>query len=140
MYRCPASLLRRGGLLASKGCRTVGEDLPAGVTLTLDTGAQSVHASVNPAQLGLALRALVTNAVEAMPEGGHLTIRASEVEVAPHLARSDLDAGSYVALDVVDDGVGMTPETRDRLFELFFTTKEGHEKDTETGLGLPAVW
>ena len=75
-----------------------------------------------PATLREALANLVLNAVDALPNGG--TIR-----LAAH--RRD---GSVIA-EVIDDGVGMPPEIRDRLFEPFFSTKgEGG-----SGLGLSIV-
>jgi two-component system NtrC family sensor kinase len=68
---------------------------------------------------------LFTNAIEAMPEGGDLTIRSRLVEG---------EGGRWIEVDVTDTGQGIPPETLGRLFTLFFTTKK------EKGLGLGLWW
>jgi len=83
---------------------------------------------------------LVTNAAEAMVEGGgSVTVRTGTVNVdAADLVRSfgatDLPAGRYVFAEVSDQGAGMSAETRARVFEPFFTTKLAGR-----GLGLASV-
>jgi signal transduction histidine kinase len=73
------------------------------------------------AELREALINLVLNAVDAMPNGGSLTLE----------TRRD---GDWVLLTVADSGTGVPPEVRRRIFEPFFTTK-----DSGTGLGLSIV-
>jgi two-component system, NtrC family, nitrogen regulation sensor histidine kinase NtrY len=75
----------------------------------------------DPDQLRRALRNLVLNALDAMPQGGTLTVRTS---------RHD----SKVAVEVADTGEGLTPEECDRLFTPYYTTKQHG-----TGLGLAIV-
>jgi signal transduction histidine kinase len=71
--------------------------------------------------IGRALANLVANALEAMPEGGTLSVRTRAV-------------GEDVALEVSDTGPGLTEEQRTRLFTPYYTTKKGG-----TGLGLAIV-
>jgi CheY-like chemotaxis protein len=77
-----------------------------------------------------ALINLIFNAIDAMPEGGHLTIRTRSV------SRQEGAPGMETLLEVVDDGQGMDEETRRRCLEPFFTTKG----DRGTGLGLAMVY
>ncbi len=81
----------------------------------------------DPEQIEQALLALLVNAVEAMGEGGHLTVRTW---------RDEAEAGA-VRVSVGDTGVGMTPEVRSRIFDPFFSTK--HETKG-VGLGLAVVY
>jgi signal transduction histidine kinase/ActR/RegA family two-component response regulator/uncharacterized membrane protein affecting hemolysin expression len=80
-----------------------------------------------------ALTNLVFNAVDAMPEGGTLTLRTRCV-----LSRSNLGDESFsdVCVEVSDTGVGMNDETRRRCLEPFYTTKG----ERGTGLGLAMVY
>ncbi|HEY3703814.1 MAG TPA: ATP-binding protein [Terracidiphilus sp.] len=68
----------------------------------------------------------VGNAVDAMPSGGQLYVRACRSR------RWDDSLAVGVRITVADTGTGMTPEVRSRIFEAFFTTKDA----TGTGLGL----
>jgi signal transduction histidine kinase len=81
---------------------------------------------------------LVTNARDAMPQGGHVTIEtmlaaAPEVAAAGHQPKLN----TYVRLRIADTGSGMDLATQSRIFEPFFTTKGVGEG---TGLGLATVY
>lgn len=107
----------------------------------------------HPAELREALINLILNAVDAMPMGGALTLRARRLSrgagepekwgtgelSAPILRFADAPIhaeGDWVELGVTDTGVGMTEETRKRMFDPFFTTKGVGG----TGLGLSVVY
>ena len=81
----------------------------------------------DPAQIEQALLALCINAVEAMPQGGTLTIKTCPTE----------SGGVRVAVE--DNGVGMDEEVRSHIFEPFFTTK-GEGEGKGLGLGLAVVY
>jgi PAS domain S-box-containing protein len=87
-------------------------------------------------QLETVLVNLATNARDAMPEGGTLTLRATAEALRDPGARGDPPVprpGRYIRLSVADTGSGMDAATRHRMFEPFFTTKP---RDRGTGLGL----
>jgi PAS domain S-box-containing protein len=88
----------------------------------------------DPGQLEIAVINLATNARDAMPRGGRLTLR---TRLAVLEATEALAGGAYVCLDVEDTGEGMTPAVQARIFEPFFTTKEAGKG---TGLGLAQVF
>jgi two-component system cell cycle sensor histidine kinase/response regulator CckA len=116
--------------------RLIGEDID--LTATLDPGLWRVEA--DPVQIDQVLLNLVSNARDAMPQGGSLTVETRNVvvEVGEHVERRvPVPPGSYVCLSVTDTGCGMEPATIDRIFEPFFTTKEPGKG---TGMGLAAVY
>jgi len=112
-----------------------------GIEWAVDVAA-GLRVQADPSKLHQVLWNLVLNAAEAMPDGGQMRISAVAVDgpASQETATSDrnvaLDqpkAGS-VEIVVSDDGVGVEPETLERVFDPFFTTK-----DDGSGLGLAAV-
>lgn len=79
---------------------------------------------------------ILTNARDAMPEGGRLTIRA-RVETPPSEGREQ--PGPRIIVSFADTGVGIAEENLSRIFDPFFTTKESYRAESGaagTGLGL----
>jgi PAS domain S-box-containing protein len=104
------------------------------VRLELNPGLSPVEA--DPEQLEVAVINLATNARDAMPNGGVLTLGTSIATRSP--ASPDGAAERrYVALLVSDTGAGIPAEVRERVFDPFFTTKEIGKG---TGLGLSRVY
>jgi signal transduction histidine kinase len=89
-------------------------------------------------QLENALLNLCINARDAMPDGGRITIETANKWLDKVAAKArDLPVGQYVSLCVTDTGTGMTPETIERAFDPFYTTKPLGEG---TGLGLSMIY
>ena len=109
--------------------RSVGADVQLNYTI----GKGLPPALVDSNQVELALLNLVVNARDAMPDGGVVTIAADQVTCEE---TTDLSAGQFIRLSVIDSGVGMDEETLQRAIEPFFSTKEVGKG---TGLGLSMI-
>lgn len=98
-------------------------NLPAKVTLHLDVADEGLAVDANYTELQQVLLNLSLNAIQAMPNGGRLTLRAA--------ADRDGQGEEWLRISVTDEGTGMDAETLSHLFNPFFTTKANG-----TGLGL----
>ena len=108
--------------LAEKATDLVGHQMKLKqVTLSLKLEAGLPHIRADDGHLRQALIALLMNALDATPPGGHI-----EVETRR-------DGSDTVILTVADDGSGISPENLDKIFNPFFTTKPVGQG---TGLGL----
>lgn len=105
-----------------------------GIELRLDDGISKTF--VDASRLESAVLNMVTNARDAMPDGGKIIISTSEEVVDESGAGNGLGVGKYVVLIVKDNGIGMDEETRTKAIEPFFTTKP---IEAGTGLGLTMV-
>ncbi len=115
--------------------RTIGENYI--VDVQLDDPIPAVL--VDPGQVENIVINLVVNACDAMPQGGHLTLRTEVRQVAESdlLRVNGSIPGTYVVLSVADRGTGIAPENLSQIFEPFYTTKPAGKG---TGLGLSMVY
>ncbi len=88
-------------------------------------------------QVEQVLMNLATNARDAMPTGGTLTISTENVVIPDAPEALFHTPGQYVRLDVSDTGTGIPEDIRTKIFDPFFTTKE---LGKGTGLGLATVY
>ncbi|MCF6291494.1 MAG: response regulator [Desulfobacterales bacterium] len=111
--------------------RIIGEQI---AVRTVSTGKDPVIMA-DSTQIEQVLLNLATNARDAMPGGGELTLETDEVEMDEEYIRMHGygKAGRYAVISVSDTGRGMDEDTRKKIFEPFFTTKE---VDKGTGLGM----
>ncbi|MBK8023300.1 MAG: response regulator [Chloroflexi bacterium] len=113
--------------------------MPDNITLRVDCGPEPQVVNADPGNIQQVMINLVTNARDAMPKGGVLTLSLSHVQVqtgetAPIV---DLEPGEWVRLSVTDSGEGIPASILPHVFEPFFTTKPFGQG---TGLGLAQVF
>ena len=115
--------------------RIIGED----VRLKSFLSTADVRVNVDSGQIEQVLVNLATNARDAMPKGGLLTVETGllDVDEAFIQANGYGEPGRYALLSVSDTGMGMDEKTISKIFEPFFTTKEVGKG---TGLGLAIVY
>jgi len=108
------------------------------VDLVVEADPRIGRVMADPSRMQQVVMNLALNARDATPEGGRIRIVTAEVarsEIDP-LPPSTADAARFVALRVIDNGVGMDAATRERALEPYFTMKEAGKG---TGLGLAIV-
>ncbi|MEA3436677.1 MAG: ATP-binding protein, partial [Thermodesulfobacteriota bacterium] len=93
----------------------------------------------SPVHLSKIVMNLVSNAAEALPEGGRITITTQNRYIdMPVGSYDDVEEDDYVILTVSDNGTGISPEDLERIFEPFYTKKVMGKSGT--GLGMAIVW
>ncbi len=115
--------------------RLIGEK----VTLTVVHGRDLWPVKVDISQFEQVIVNLAVNARDAMPSGGRLQVRTSNVtkRESERFHAKGMPAADYVLVEVADSGTGIPPKIVDKIFEPFFSTKEVGKG---TGLGLSTVY
>lgn len=126
------------GSMIAGAVRFARGSMPSSVSIKVELGAKSMTVMGNATQLDQCLMNLITNACHAVGDQGEIRVKASRFEVTEDSLELHplLTVGRYIQISVVDNGVGMEPETAKRIFDPFFTTKEPGKG---TGLGLSTV-
>ncbi len=104
--------------------------LGSNITTELKIDDNIWNIEVDAGQIGQVINNLTINGVQAMPEGGILTITAFNCDLMCEKYKS-LQPGKYVLINIIDTGKGIDRETLKKIFDPFFTTKT-----KGTGLGL----
>jgi PAS domain S-box-containing protein len=115
--------------------RLIGED----ITIQTQCCDQELLVMVDPGQIEQVIMNISTNARDAMPAGGTLSISTSMIKLdGQQVGNYELGApGLYAQISISDTGIGMDARTSQQIFEPFFTTKEVGKG---TGLGLSIVY
>jgi len=113
--------------------------VPESIELVLTLGAGDARILADLGAVEQIVMNLVTNARDAMPDGGRLRIATERAAVDEEFCRGHAGTvpGNYVVLTVADTGAGMDADTLRRVFEPFFTTKP---VGVGTGLGMAMVY
>ena len=98
-----------------------------------------LNISGSPVHLSKTVMNLVSNAVEASPPDGSVSISTDNRYVdTPIRGYDDIQEGDYVVMTIADNGIGMSADDIDRIFEPFYTKKVMGRSGT--GLGMAVVW
>jgi signal transduction histidine kinase len=120
------------------------------VTLVRHLPREPVMANVDADLLKQAALNVIQNGAQAMPDGGRLTVTLEEewsgaehsagtganaLSVGRQNTRPALPGGNFAVIRIADEGIGIPPEIREKIFDLYFTTKTGG-----SGIGLAMTY
>jgi len=110
---------------------------PKDIDISLDLAQGPLIIMADTSQIMQVLLNICVNARDAMPNGGALWLKTSVADGTALQLSDGLQARSYAAIEVIDDGMGMEESVLSKIFEPFFTTKEVGKG---TGLGLAVAY
>ena len=109
------------------------------VEIDTDLDSNLLNVMGSPIHLSKTIMNLVSNATEAMPEGGKIQVRTENLYIErPIIGYDSVEEGDYVAVYVADNGIGIADNEIGRIFEPFYTKKVMGRSGT--GLGMAVVW
>jgi len=109
------------------------------VILKTDLKTDLLNISGSPVHLSKTIMNLISNAAEAMPDGGTISISTENRYIdSPIRGYDDVKEGNYVTLIISDTGIGIPLEDIEKIFEPFYTKKVMGRSGT--GLGMAVVW
>ena len=110
-----------------------------GVHLETHFDQETLNILGSPTHLSKTVMNLVSNAAEAMPEGGTLTVSTENRYIdRPIRGYDNVKEGDYFVLTISDTGTGISPDDINKIFEPFYTKKKMGRSGT--GLGMTVVW
>jgi PAS domain S-box-containing protein len=117
----------------------IAKSLTASIFIETRLSPASLKIMVDPGDFEDSIINLCMNAHDAMPEGGNILIESFTSTLTEQYAQLNpgVEPGEYIAVRITDTGTGMSPETKEHIFEPFFSTKSCGKG---TGLGLSMVF
>jgi len=110
-----------------------------GLNMNIALESDLLNIAGSPVHLSKTVMNLFSNAAEAMPGGGTITISTQNRYLdKPIDGYDEIEEGDYVLLKISDTGIGISPEDKERIFEPFYTKKVMGRSGT--GLGMAVVW
>jgi PAS domain S-box-containing protein len=109
------------------------------IEIVTDLESELLNVMGSPIHLSKTVMNLVSNAAEAMPDGGRIVVRTENMYLdQPVTGYDDIEEGDYVVLSISDSGIGMVVDEIGKIFEPFYTKKVMGRSGT--GLGMTVVW
>lgn len=111
--------------------------VPPTITMETDISDEQVRVSADRTQIEQIVLNIATNAIEALPDSTgtiRFALQAFEVTDAADFPHGSVETGHYARLSIEDDGIGISKEMAERIFDPFFTSKE-----MGSGMGLAIV-
>jgi len=107
--------------------------------VSIDLEPNLLNISGSPVHLSKTVMNLVSNAAEAMPDGGTVVLTTENIYLdQPVQGQDEIEEGDYILLKITDSGIGIRSEDKERIFEPFYTKKIMGRSGT--GLGMAVVW
>lgn len=109
------------------------------IEVKFDSASDLFNTLGSPVHLSKTVMNLVSNAAEAMPLGGKISISTENRFVEqPIIGYDRIEKGEYIVLEISDTGIGISPDDLEKIFEPFYTRKTMGRSGT--GLGMAVVW